>query len=385
MLENAHLNNIQEMEQGIDSNLCDGFEEEREDDDYVITTPFDPKQVDITVEPSTVSKLVDRMRHDEINLFPEFQRKGNLWDRTRMSQLIESILIQLPLPAFYVDVADDDKWIVVDGLQRLSTLKKFIIEKQLKLKNLEFLKSLDNKGFDEIGRVLQRRIDETQVTLFKIRKGTPKKVLTSLFHRINTGGLKLTSQEIRHALNQGPGSQFLVATSEQDWFKRYIKVSDKRMLGQELILRFCAFFRQGYGNYQPSLQIFLDDEMEYLNEKSNDEERNRLQESFKKSLELSFELLGEKMFSKALISSEKKVVINRSLFEATTVNLAQLSQEESEMLVMNKNGFKNDYTELLKDVAFDTSITANTSLKHNVNIRHKEIQEIIKKHTDHAY
>lgn len=362
----------------------EAFEQETEGE-FEIKHPFDPKEVDITVEPATVSKLVDRIQHDEIDLFPEFQRSANLWDNTRMSQLIESILINLPLPAFYMDVSNNEKWVVVDGLQRLSTLKKFIVDKKLNLTKLEFLKELEGKNYDELGRVLQRSIDETQVILFKIRKGTPKKVLTNLFHRINTGGLKMTAQEIRHALNQGPASRFLNEVVERDWFKQYLRISSRRMLDRELFLRFIAFYRRGYQAYEPSLRMFLDDEMQYLNEQSNEAERRELEEAFKRGLERSYHLFGEQMFSKALLDSSKRSLMNRSLFETTTVNLAMLNELETEKLIRHQYAFVEDYKKLMKTPSFEAAITANTNQTDNVKHRHRALQSLITQYTGHAY
>lgn len=367
-----------------DSGDYTGFEEETGNDPEIIT-PFDPKKVDISVEQATIEQLASRIEYKEIDLMPDFQRQGNLWDNAKMSQLIESILIKLPLPAFYFDVADDNRWIVVDGLQRLSTIQKFMIEKTLKLKKLEFLNDLDGLGFDELDRSFKRRIKETNVTIFKIKKGTPKKVLTSLFHRINTGGLKLTAQEIRHALNQGQVSTFLDDIANSEWFKACVNVSPKRMLDKELIIRFMAFYRSGYENYKPSLQQFLDDEMQYLNEDATKEELNDLKQVFKQSLELSKKIFNHKVFSKALIDPKKHVVINRSLFECTTVNLALLNAGERERLLRESLTYVEDYNNLLRDNDFETAITANTNHKDNVKYRHQEIQKLITKHTQHAY
>ena len=369
------------------TDIYEKFDNEESEGEFDIKIPFDPKLVDITVEPSTISKLVDRLKHNEIDLFPDFQRGGNLWDKKRMSQLIESILIKLPLPAFYLDVSNDDKWVIVDGLQRLSTLQRFIIDDSLKLGNLEFLKELEGKTYTDLGRVFQRVIDETQVTLFKIRKGTPKKVLFNLFHRLNTGGLRMTSQEIRHALNQGAASQYLNEEAKQDWFINLLGVSPKRMLDKELFLRFIAFYRLGYGNYSPPLRNFLDEEMEYLNEKSTAEERERFSLAFRKSLERADQIFFELKFSKSIINPEKSKTIrmNRSLFEAVSANLAKLSEEEFQKIIDQKALFITDYTQLLKEPEFDTSITANTGTEDNVKFRHKSIQRLFKKYTGHAY
>lgn len=357
-----------------------GIEPENDSNDNDIITPFDPKKVEIAVEQITIYGLAARLEDDAIDLMPEFQRQGNLWNKAKMSQLIESVLIRLPLPAMYMDVGNDLKWIVVDGLQRLSAIKKFMVDKELKLSGLEFLKDLEGQGFDDLDRIFQRRIQETNITLFKIKKGTPRKVLTSLFHRINTGGTKLTAQEIRHALNQGIASKFLKKISKEEWFKDVIKVSPKRMLDKELIVRFTAFFRQGYKNYTPSLQQFLDDEMAYLNTENNVEKLDELCVSLKKSLLLSKNIFGEKSFSKALINETKKIVINRSLFETTTVNFALLSEIEVNNLIRNKESFVLSYKALMKDVEFNNAITANTNHIDNVEIRHKKMKNTINKY-----
>ncbi|MBA3664557.1 MAG: DUF262 domain-containing protein, partial [Bacteroidetes bacterium] len=97
-----------------------------------IVSPFNPKDIKIIVEPKTIDHLISRLQYGEIDLNTEFQRKGNLWNDDKQCRLIESILLRLPLPAFYFDASDDNKWLVVDGLQRLWSLKKFVVNSELK-------------------------------------------------------------------------------------------------------------------------------------------------------------------------------------------------------------------------------------------------------------
>src|SRR5688500_5881097 len=103
--------------------------------------PFNPSLINIDVTSPTISILMDRLSQSppEIDLYTDFQRKDDLWDKEKQSRLIESILIKLPLPAFYFDGTNDNRWLVVDGLQRLSALRNFIIQKSLTLSGLEFL------------------------------------------------------------------------------------------------------------------------------------------------------------------------------------------------------------------------------------------------------
>lgn len=157
---------------------------------------------------------------------------AGIWQPKKQSLLIESILIRIPLPAFYIDASDDKRWIIIDGLQRLTTLYNFIIEeddkKRLHLRDLEFLgkqlrldapakERLDT--WDKLPRDLQRRIDETQVTLYLVQPGTPAKVKFNIFKRINTGGVPLSGQEIRNALNLGKSTDLLNELAQSEPFK----------------------------------------------------------------------------------------------------------------------------------------------------------------------
>ena len=108
-----------------------GLEDEDTGGGFEITKPFDPARIRVDTKPMVISLLMDRIRNKEIDLTPGFQRKGGIWSPKAKSQLIESLLIRIPLPAFYMDGSDESKWLVVDGLQRLSTLRSFVIDKTL--------------------------------------------------------------------------------------------------------------------------------------------------------------------------------------------------------------------------------------------------------------
>src|SRR5665213_2508402 len=108
------------------------------DGQVAIAHPFDPAKIDVDLRPLTLDLVMKRMRHDEIDLRPAFQR-NDVWTLRARSRLIESILVRIPLPAFYIDGTNDAKWVVVDGLQRLSAIKQFAVVETMKLKGLEFL------------------------------------------------------------------------------------------------------------------------------------------------------------------------------------------------------------------------------------------------------
>lgn len=346
-----------------------------------IQDPFNPRDIDIQVQQTTMSTLIDRLRHNEIDLNPDFQRTADLWNTKTKGRLIESLLVRFPIPAFYFDATDDDKWIVIDGLQRLTSIKKFIIDKSLILKNLEIVKEFENMSYDDLSRTYSRRIDQAPVTLYLIKPGTPKEVKYSLFYRINTGGLTLNPQEIRHALSQSinnsQASKTLQDLSDLPIFNECVRVSNRRMLDKELILRFIAFKLTNYTDYKEPMVKFLNETMDILGN-LNDKEIYLLKTSFEVSLVLSWDLFGEDSFRKSILESNiKRKVVNRALFEVITTVLSNLNDDQRTQLKVNKLFFIEDFKKLLNFNLFHESISISTTYAKNIKLRFEEFTKIV--------
>lgn len=343
--------------------------------------PFDPKKIDIQVQQTTMDVLIKRLINNEIDLNPDFQRSPDLWKKEIQSRLIESLLIKLPIPAFYFDASNDDKWQVIDGLQRLSAIKHFVVENSLHLKDLEYLKECNDKTFSELPRMFERRIYEAPVTLYLIKPGTPVEVKYSLFYRINTGGLKLNPQEIRHALsqsiNKAQASKYLKKLSELNIFQTCVRASDRRMLDKELILRFIAFRFHKYVDYKEPMFIFLNENMEELGEVSS-ETLDNLEKEFTHSVELAWQIFKKNAFRKSILKDHSKGgVINRALFEVITVTFSILSKSEKDNLKKRKVTFIYLFKELLKDTDFFESISISTTYAKNIKFRFDKFQTLI--------
>ena len=181
---------------------------------------LDSSKISIMPKTLSVETIVKKLKYKEIDLDTEFQRKRSLWTETVKSQLIESLMIQLPIPPMYFDARDTNKWKIIDGLQRLCTLNEFLLEKKWRLTNLEYLADYNNCIMDDLPRIYQRRIEEGQLAFYLILPETPEEVKYSLFKRINTPGLKLEPQEIRHALFQGKATKLLKELAETELFRK---------------------------------------------------------------------------------------------------------------------------------------------------------------------
>lgn len=141
--------------------------------------PFDPAKIDIESKMLPINTIITKIRYEELELDSSFQRKAGLWTPKQKSQLIESLLLKIPLPTFYFDASNDDKWQIIDGLQRISTLKEFVVDQTLLLTGMEFLKDLNGLSYEKLPRSLQRRLEETNVYAYIVKPTTPKNVKSS--------------------------------------------------------------------------------------------------------------------------------------------------------------------------------------------------------------
>ncbi|MFT4928252.1 MAG: hypothetical protein ACI8WB_004371, partial [Phenylobacterium sp.] len=287
----------QEFDQSIAQELSEsgtptGIEADIVEEESILD-PFDTDAISISQQVVPMDTLIRRLKQKSIHLSPNFQR-SEVWDATRRSRLIESLMLKIPLPMFYVAAGEDGKWEVVDGLQRLSTIRDFIIGnadgKRLKLSNLEFLgDKFKNKTYadiedDPVHIRLINTIMETEMRLTVINPGTPEEVKRNIFKRINTGGMPLTSQEIRHALYQGQSSDLLAEMVDTPEFKSAVNkpINDTRMAARELVLRFLAFLIVPRRSYHSGMDIFLSNAMRVMNLMPSMDER-LLAKIYKKS------------------------------------------------------------------------------------------------------
>lgn len=345
-----------------------------------ITVPFNPNLIRIRRDPFTLGQLVDKMEHGEIRFDTPYQRKDNLWDVDKQSRLIESILLRLPLPVFYFDEADEisQTWNVIDGLQRCSVFRNYIVDKNMKLSGLEFLTEYNDFSYESLPRELQRRIIQTPLTIYVVENGTPDEVKYNIFKRINTGGLILTPQEIRHAMNQGKADDYIAMLAQKSSFKKatcYIIPTD-RMEDQDFVTRFVAFYLLGEEAYQPDLDSFMTKGMAAIR-KQTDEELGIMTDGFERAMQLAWRIFGNDAFRKRYNDEDRRRPLNKTLFEVLSVCFARLTDEQCGELNYNADEFKRRFRDLNWNDKFIYAITSGTGNKDSVRIRYAEINRII--------
>jgi len=368
----------QEFPDILDDDIPEGFDEEEIDPLGTIVSPFDPTQIRVDRKTPTIDLLTDRIQHGEINLAPDFQRKGGIWNNDAKSRLIESILIRIPLPAFYVDATDENLWLVVDGLQRLTTLKNFVVDGTHELSGLEFITELNGKKFADLPRNLQRRIKETEVTVFLIQPGTPPEVKFNIFKRINTGGMPLSTQEIRNAINGERVRNFVKALVDSPSFQTATggKIGDKRMADRECVCRFLAFEIVPPSEYQgKDLDSFINRSMQKINDPDECPENTlrELGQLFDKTMKRANRLFGKFAFRKYHGPGRRMMPISKALFESVSHGLARLTDEEAEHLIRHRKAVLEAYGQLMADKEFEKSVSQATGDAGQVKRRFSKI------------
>lgn len=354
------------------------FQESEHKGNTEITHPFDPTKIDIRPQPLTILSLIKRLESSpmRINLDTEFQRKADLWNVEAQSRLIESLLVRIPLPAFYFD-ATAETWLIVDGLQRISALKNFILDRNFRLTGLEYLKNFNGMEWFDLPEYLRTRVEETAITAYLINPGTPKEVKFNIFKRINTGGLVLSAQEIRHALNQGSAAKLVAELAKMEIFIEAMggRVPSDRMEDRDYTTRFLSFYLN-LEKYQPDLDSFLNNGMATANNMSA-EGLEQIKIDFKKSMKASIDIFGKYAFRKKYEPDERRKPINKALFECISVALAKLPADQIKILTSKKKIVDKGLMWLCGyDNEFYLAISSSTGDILSVNRRHSKINEL---------
>ncbi len=210
--------------------------------------------------------------------------------------------------------------------------------------------------------------------------GTPTDVKFNIFKRINTGGLILEPQEIRHALFQGKPAVFIAELGKNNEFIKATnnKIKTHRMLDRDFANRFLGFYLFGYKNYTPDLDTFMSKAMASINDKT-DVELNKIKADFSEAMKLSTSIFGKEAFRKVYRDYNQLPPINKALFDAISVQFGLLSNDDRVLLRNRGNKFKKRLKEkLLNDTVFFDAVTSSTGDKKMVLCRHGAVEDLIK-------
>lgn len=341
--------------------VVEGVEDDHDLGEFPIDTLL------IRDERRTVFEVVRRIGQGGYIMNPDFQRDF-VWDRDKQSKLIESVLMRIPLPVFYLAENEDGNVIVVDGLQRLTTFQQFLNnEFALKLPEQSLL---DKKKFEELSPKLQNRIEDCSLILYILDNDVPDNAKFQIFERVN-GGVPLTRQQMRNCLYNGQATEWLKLESETDLFLEATggSLKTKTMRDREFVNRFCGFWLIGKHNYEKAdMDGFLAKALSKMN-KMTTAELHGLSEHFRRSLRNNYLLFGKHAFRKHqpdATDTTNRSVINASLWDVTSVILGQYDEER---VKESPELFRSAFHQLLEQSEFVDAITYSVNGNNKVNRR----------------
>lgn len=356
--------------------------------------PYDPDLIRVDPRPYQVNLVNELIEEGDIDLSPDFQRHFVWKEITQRSRLIESMMLRIPLPVFYMAQDSEGKFQVVDGLQRLTVINQYL-KNEFKLKGLEYLKDCEGKYYKKTGDQnnnidpkYARRIAQTQLIFNIIDPQTPFRVKFDIFRRINQGGKPLKAQEIRNCMASRKTRNLLKKLANSEEFKTATgnSINPTRMEDQELVLRFIGFYYSQYINkeslkYSGNMNDFLDNVIDILNKMMV---YKSISNRFYYAMENAAYLFGPYAFRKCkkehLRPGARKQFINKSLFTTWSVLLSRYNPDDVKNKVKPEHLTIPLASEIDNNTEYFNAITSGTNDISRINTSFRIAGEILGKY-----
>jgi len=320
-----------------------------------------------------IESLFLKQKRGDLMLDPLFQRRP-VWDLARQSKLIESVLLGVPIPVFYLAESKDGTEEVIDGQQRFRAFFDFL-DGKFSLKGLKAIPEINGKKFSDLEKPMQKLIENYSVRTITFKKESDENLRFEIFERLNTGAMPLNDQELRNCIYRGCYNQLLIDLSENPDYRFLMGLSkpEKRMKDVEYVLRFAAFYHLTYLKYKPSMARFLNEEMR-MYQHISEKDANELTKAFKHTISFIRSLLGRNAFHRYYRGEKENIAgyweqkrFNASIYDVLTWSFTRYDMNS---LMANLDSIKEAWLTLLTtDDAFIESIEMSTSSLKNVTYR----------------
>jgi Protein of unknown function DUF262 len=300
----------------------------------LVTQPYD----------YSVDQLVSHVEKGKILLIEVPYQREYVWDDSKASRLIESLLLNVPIPVCYFAENEDGSWEVIDGLQRVHSIARYLGEKFV-LRGLSVLTELNGKRFGELPGRDQRRIESRTLRFVVITEESHPDIKFDVFERLNTGAVKLTAQELRNCIYRGAFNDGLHELAEDKSFRHAIgRPRDPRMRDEELVLRFFAL-HASLPNYRPPIAQLLN---EYMRENRSQSPSAADLRLFKGTMKTIGDVFGGTGF-RTLRDDKVTANLNRALFDAVAISFGFANRSQ---LLKKAGEVKEGHAKLLNDAEF---------------------------------
>lgn len=320
-------------------------------------------------ESRTINEILHQISENGYIMNPDLQRDF-VWDQKKQSRLIESIIMRIPLPVFYLAEDREGRTIIVDGLQRISTFKCFA-NNNLKL-ILPGRAELDGKRFEDLAPKLQNRIENCDLILYIIDERAPEQARLDIFERVNSG-MRLTRQQMRNCLYTGEATRFLRSEANNDLFLNATgrSLNPQTMRDREFVNRFCAFQLLPLTDYR-NVDQFLAKGLKRINQKPG--LLTDLSLKFGTSLGNNLRLFGKHAFRRHTPNQKERNKISAPLWDVMSTTMSRYSEST---VALYADQFRESFYQLLDEERFLQAITNGPNNPENVKYRFSAIRKIL--------
>ena len=331
-------------------------------------------------ESRTIYDVIRRIDKGFYVMNPEFQRDF-IWPEDKQSKLIESVVMRIPLPVFYMAEDNEGRMVVVDGLQRLSTFNR-LLKGELKL-NLPDRKELHGRKFSDLKPKFKNRIEDCNLIFYTIDSKVPERARLDIFERVNSG-VPLSRQQMRNCLYLGEATRFLKKEAQTEIFRDATSgsLNSKKMRDREFVNRFCAFRIFNIDEYRGDMDDFLAKCLHRMN-KMKESELSRLSAEFRQGLANNFMLFERHAFRKRAREQSRRFVLNASLWDVMSTGLSRYSEDR---VRAHADPLRDAIDGLFEEEDFNTAITYSTNDTGRVRVRfrmtRKIFEEVLGAHTN---
>jgi hypothetical protein len=317
------------------------------DERKLVTQPYD----------LGVRSIREDIRTGRISLNIAYQRKY-VWDSGKASRLVESLLLNVPIPVCYFAEDDDGVYEVIDGLQRLTTIQKFL-DDEFALTGVSVLSELNGTRFSDLAPKEQRRLESRTIRCIVITADSHPDIKFDVFERLNTGAASLTAQELRNSVYRGPFNDSLKDLATKSYFTDLVgSFTNKRMGHEELVLRYFALV-DGIDSYRPPLRQLLNT---FMRSHRKEAIAAAAADRFAEVCVAVRDVFGDRPF----MAPGSQNPVNKALFDAVMVSVAYSNQDD---LIQNKVAARAALKSLAEESRFQLSIGRATADRTRVLYR----------------
>ena len=335
-----------------------------------VEIPHDVRKLTTQAYDKSVSDVVRMISEKELILDPDYQR-NYVWDNKKASKLIESIILNVPIPVIYVSEEQDSSWSVIDGLQRLNSLKRFF-DGKFKLSGLEILYELNKCDYKTLPSKSLRMLKNGLLRIIMVTSDSNDDIKYDIFMRLNTGSVHLNEQELRNCLYRGKLNTFLLEKSKNPKWLEMLGLQEphKRMSDRELLLRFIALgtswnrVEKKVIGYRGNMKSFLNSFMkQHQNDVAN---LNYYKTLCEDTIDKVYEIYGELAFRR-LNEDGSVTPVNRAIMDAVLISSIPYSLDK--LKGKKKEILERFFNDLNRNSDFRGSTLNSTSDTKVLNFR----------------